>query len=226
MLAGLTPLVVSLALAVLLPFLTATQGHDATGDTETYRYSIRLERLFLAAIVVAGGALAAACTVVEPARRLPGWVLPAAGLLAIGFIGIFQRYVSSYRVRIDAAVIRVSSAFGSRSVELAAIAAIGVARGRGVDLTLYGRDERCLATIGGSIQDFDSLLATLERRTRSPDVMLYRATGFDIEEKPNDPRSAWRPSRGPAASRRRGWAGLAIIVAVVVLVIGWALYSF
>ena len=215
--AGLTALVVSLVLAVLLPWLTSPRGHDADGDTETYRYSTLLGHFFLGVIVLAAVALAIACTVSRPTGRLPAWVLPAAGAAGIACIGLFRLHVVSYRVRIDATRIEARSAFGGRSVELAAIAAIGVARGRGVDLTLYARDDRRLATIGGSIQDFDALLATLERRTRSPDVTLYRAAGFAIEEKPNDPHAAWRPSQGPAASRRLGGSWLVILVAAVIV---------
>lgn len=222
MLTGLTCLLVTLTLSVLMPRLNATRGHDDSGGTETFSYSIRWSRFFLAAFVAAGLALAVACVVGRPAGRAHGWLVPAIGLVGVGFVGLFYVHVSSYRVRVDAERIEVRNAFRSRSVELATIAAIGVARGRGVDLTLYGRDDRCLATIGGSVQDFESLLATLERRTRSPDVMLYRAQGFVIEEKPNDPHAAWRSSKGPRASRRKALTSLVLIVSIAALVVGVA----
>ena len=223
MITGLIYLLVSVTLALLLSRLTSTREHEESGETETYGYSIQFGRFFLIAIVLAGLALAIVCMVWRPTGKGSYWVLPGFAFLGIGLPSLFYAYVSSYHVRIDATRIEVRSSFGRRSVDLATIAAIGVARGKGVDMTLYGRDDRCLATIGGSVQDFESLLTTLERRTRSPDVMLYRAAGFVIEEKPNDPRVAWRPSKGPNASRRQGLILLAI-VGVGILVIGLAVH--
>ena len=218
---GLTYLLVSVILALMMPFLTSGRGHDERGDTETYRYSILFGRLFLVVIVLAGVALAAACISWTPTGKGAAWVLPGFAILGVGLPALGHAYVSSYRVCIDSSRIEVRSVVGRRSVELSAIASIAVRRRRGVDLVLHTRDGRRLASIGGSVQDFDALLATLERRTRSLDVMLYRTAGFGCEEKPNDPHLAWRPSKGPRTLVRDMLAPYAVICVAVGLCI-WA----
>ncbi len=212
---GLIYLLASVVLASVLPRLAAARGHDEHDDAETYRYSIALERGLFALVILAGVTVAVVFLARPPAVDGNAWARHALSVLGVGLPALVHAFVFSYRVRIDARRIDVGSAFGRRSVELAAIASIVMARGRGADLVLYGRDGRRLATIGGSIQDVDSLLATLELRTRSADVMLYRSMGLGCEEKPNDPHAAWRPSKGLRAHTRAlltQYASVAIIV--------------
>jgi hypothetical protein len=117
MITGLTYLLVSLAVALLMPRLISTRGHDENGEAETYGYSIQFGRFFLVVIVLAGVALATACISWRPTGRGSAWVLPGFALLGVGIPSLFYAYVSSYRVRIDERQIEVHSAFGRRSVD-------------------------------------------------------------------------------------------------------------
>ena len=101
----------------------------------------------------------------------------------------------------DSRGVTVVSLFRVRRIEFADIGEIATVRGRGVDNYLYSPDHKCLAKLGGSIDDFDSLKDDVEYATRSRNVMLYDldpARGW--QERINEPNDMWRDSNG---SRRR-----------------------
>jgi hypothetical protein len=84
------------------------------------------------------------------------------------------------------------------------IAAIATLRGKGTDYWLFSLNGRCMAKIGGSVQDFSSLQDDVELATRSKQVILYDWSTFEgWQERANDPHSDWRKSEGPPSIRDR-----------------------
>jgi hypothetical protein len=77
-------------------------------------------------------------------------------------------------------------------------------RGKGVDYWLFSSNDKCIAKIGGSVQDFESLQDDVELGTRSKKVMLYDFETFQgWRERANEPDGEWQKSQGPPLIRDR-----------------------
>jgi len=92
-------------------------------------------------------------------------------------------------------------------------------RGKGVDYWLFSPAGQCIAKIGGSVQNFNSLQDDVELGTRSKKVMLY---DFDTlrgwQERANDPDDDWRKSKGPPLIRdRKRRVNIMIVIGVLLI---------
>lgn len=112
--------------------------------------------------------------------------------------------MARYRVGTDPRGITVTSLFRVRSIPFTDIAAIATIRGKGVDYWLFSPNGQCIAKIGGSVQNFDSLQDDVELGTRSKKVMLCDLESLrGWQERTNDPADDWRKSKGPPLIRDR-----------------------
>jgi hypothetical protein len=140
-------------------------------------------------------------------RPPQGLGLVIFGTFAVGMVGlpVFGfAYVQRYRVSVDPRGITVTSLFRVRFIAFSDIAAIATMRGKGIDYWLFSSNGRCIAKIGGSVQNFESLQHEVEFATRSKKVMLYEwQTLQGWRERVNDPADEWRKSEGPPLIRDR-----------------------
>jgi hypothetical protein len=224
--AAIAFLAVSLVIANVILFRAYSKRRDQ-GENSVYRYSKTFGTFFLFMIpVFAGMEVFIWYSDSSPPQGL-GLVI--FGASAVGMVGlpVFGfAYVQRYRVGVDPRGITVTSLFKVRFIAFNDIAAIATLRGKGVDYWLFARNNRCIAKIGGSVQDFDSLQDEVEFATRSKKVMLYDWQTFQgWRERANDPADDWRKSAGPPLIRDRNRrvniemiAG-AVVVGMVVLVL-------
>lgn len=219
MIVGLTAVLVPLTLAILLPYLRA----DADGDVgDDWRYPRRMCKFFLYAVPFFCAMMVFVYSTFRPGHprgvELAVFLPIAIAFPAMALLAYF--YFHSYRVRLDDLAITRRTIFGTKRVELQALAEIWLVEGRGNrDLTLRTTSSRVMIHFDGSLTAFDELLFEIERRTRSPNVRVFRsapATGWT--EKDNLPNSVWRPSQGPVASRRTARQTLVILIAGAFLI--------
>lgn len=125
--------------------------------------------------------------------------------LAVMAILIFgYAYATRYQVSVDPLGVTVKSLFRVRFIAFTDIAAIATMRGKGIDYWLFSPSGQCIAKIGGSVQDFESLRDDIEVGTRSKDVMVYDyETLSRWQERVNNPNDEWRKSEGPPLIRDR-----------------------
>lgn len=232
MFTALTYLMTSLTLAVVLPWVLAGAGHEKLGAADVYRYPKNLGRFFLLLMPVYMALLA--FVVIRDLRdgafaaNAIAYGTIAAILLSV--LTLAYLFSDRYRVQVDADALRICSIFRVKVVPLGRVAFMASVRDKSECLTLYDASGADLAKVYSSLQDFESLRADIERFTRSPRVMLYRATPgllrANWQEKVNDGVGVWVDSRGPdiivqAAKReakRSGWilvVGVALIAAVL-----------
>src|SRR5580698_9229245 len=221
MIVGLTYFLTSLTLAIILPLLHGDQNHEQIGDSAIYRYSKRWGRFFLFMIPVMAGMMVFIWST-DP-HHPHGIALIVFGAVAVAFVGfpaLFYAYCQSYRIIVDSRGVTVASRFRVRRIEFAKIGEIATVRGRGVDYYLFSPEHKCLAKLGGSVDDFDSLKDDVEHATRSRNVMLYNldpALGW--QERINEPNDMWRDSKGPQVLRD-GEYRARIMMVIGILLIG------
>ena len=219
MIVGLTAMLVPLALALLLPCLRAARDADVV---ESWRYPRRMCKFFLYAVPFLCAMMAFVYSTFRPGH--PRGVELAVFLpIAIGFPAmalLAYVYFDSYRVRLDDLAVIVGTTFGTKRVELQPLAEIWLVEGRGNrDLTLRDASSRAMIHFDGSLTAFDELLFELERRTRSPDVRIFKSgPSAGWMEKENLPNSVWRPSQGPDAARKTARRTLVILIAGAILI--------
>jgi len=72
------------------------------------------------------------------------------------------------------------------------------------DYWIFSPTGHCIAKIGGSVNDFDSLKSAVEFHTRSTKVLLHNWETFQgWQERVNDLGAHWRKSDGPPLIRDR-----------------------
>jgi hypothetical protein len=194
----------SVTLAILVPFLRRERSHDQDGNS-VYRYSKKFGKFFLFMIPLMAGMMGFIWST-DP-HPLHGKELVAFSVASGIFIGIpvfGYAYAERYQVAVDARGITVISLFGVHRVEFADIAEVATMRGNGVDYWLFSANSKCIAKIGGSVDDFSSLQHEVELRTRSIKVMLYDWKSLQgWQECSNDGKNTWRKSKGPPLIRDR-----------------------
>lgn len=202
---GITYFLASLTLAILLPYLRGDKGNEHGDDSSIYRYPKNFSRVFLVMLPILGGITAFLYLSRPPIPHGGDFVaFNLFGLVMIGLPVLGHSYAERYRVNVDRRGLTVISLFGVRRVEFADIAEIATVHGKGVDYWLFSSTHQCLAKIGGSVGDFESLQNDVESGTRSASVMLYDFENLrGWQECTNDGRAAWRVSRGPALIRDR-----------------------
>jgi hypothetical protein len=198
-------LAVSLVIAnvLLLRGLSSSIGQNE--EEHVYRYTKTFGKFFLFMIPVFAGL---AFIIYSSDSKPPeGSGLVVFSILAIAMVSfpLFgYAYAMRYRVSVDARGITIVSVFRSRFVAFSDIAAVATMRGKGVDYWLFSASNRCIARIGGSVQDFSSLQDDVELATRSKKVMLYDfETLRGWQERVNDGDDDWRKSEGPPLIRAR-----------------------
>jgi hypothetical protein len=203
--AAIAFLAVSLVIANVILFRGFSQSRDQIGEEGVYRYSKTFGKFFLFMIpVFAGMDIFIWFSDSSPPHGI-GLVIFSAFAIAIVGLPVFgYAYVARYGVSVDSRGITITSLFRVRFVSFADIAAIATLRGKGVDYWLFSSDGRCIAKIGGSVQNFESLQDEVEFATRSKKVMLYDWQTFQgWRERANDPADEWRKSEGPPLIRDR-----------------------
>lgn len=226
----MTYLLTSLTLAILLPFLLSGSGHEQIGDSAIYRYPKGVCRFFLYIIPVYGALLTYVYTKMTPMERDANSSMAymcMAGLF-VGLPILAYFYFDRYRVEIDGRAVTVRSIFGGKVIPLNSLAQIVVVTGRATDLFLFDGNDKIVAKFGGSLQDFESFLGCLELHTQSSQVLLYRnGAKQGWEQRVNDGRSQWEPSKGPLyfrATARRGGIILVVgclLIAIAVILSTW-----
>jgi hypothetical protein len=200
---GLTYILASLTLAIILPLLHGEQSHEQVGESAIYRYSKKWGKLFLFMIpVMAGIMFWVWFTDPHPPHGVALIVFSAIWAAIVGVPVFGYEYAERYRIIVDSRGVTVVSLFRVRRIEFADIGEIATVRGRGVDYYLFSPDHKCVAKLGGSVDDFDSLKDDVEHATRSRKVMLYDldpALGW--QERINEPNDMWRDSKGPRLLR-------------------------
>lgn len=203
MIVGLTYVLTSLMLAFILPRLHGDQSHEQVGESAIYRYSKKWGKLFLIMIpVMAAIMFSIWFTDPHPPHGIALIVSSAIWAAMVGVPVFGYEYAARYRIIVDNRGVTVVSLFRVRRIEFANIGEIATVRGRGVDYYLFSPDHKCLAKLGGSVDDFDSLKDDVEHATRSSKVMLYNldpALGW--QERMNEPNDMWRDSKGPRLLR-------------------------
>jgi hypothetical protein len=203
--AAIAFLAVSLVIANVILFRGFSQSREQSGEEGVYRYSGYFGNFFLfMTLVFAGADIFIWFSDSSPPQGLGLIIFGAFAIGMLGFPVFGYAYVARYRINVDARGITVTSLFRVRSISFSEIAAIATLRGKGVDYWLFASDGRCIAKIGGSVQDFDSLQDEVEFATRSKKVMLYEwQTLQGWRERANDPADEWRKSEGPPLIRDR-----------------------
>jgi hypothetical protein len=203
MIVGLTYVLTSLMLAFILPRLHGDQSHEQVGESAIYRYSKKWGKLFLIMIPVMTAIMFSIWfTDPHPPHGIALIVSSAIWAAMVGVPVFGYEYAARYRIIVDNRGVTVVSLFRVRRIEFANIGEIATVRGRGVDYYLFSPDHKCLAKLGGSVDDFDSLKDDVEHATRSSKVMLYNldpALGW--QERMNEPNDMWRDSKGPRLLR-------------------------
>jgi hypothetical protein len=203
--AAIAFLAVSLVIANIILFRGFSQSREQSDEQGVYRYSKFFGRFFLFMIPVFVGV----DFFIWYSDSAPpeGLGLVIFSVFTTGIVGLpvfGYAYVMRYQVSVDPRGVTVTSLFRVRLIAFADIAAIATMRGKGVDYWLFALNGRCIAKIGGSVQDFDSLQDEVEFATRSKKVTLYDWQTFQgWRERANDPNDEWRKSDGPPLIRDR-----------------------
>ena len=203
--AAIAFLAVSLVIANIILFRGFSQNREQNEQDGVYRYSKFFSKFFLFMIpVFAGMDFFIWFSDSSPPQGLGLVIFGAFAIVIVGFPVFGYAYVARYRVRVDPRGIEVTSLLRVRFISFSDIAAIATMRGKGVDYWLFSPDGQCIAKIGGSVQDFDSLQGDVEFATRSKKVMLYDWQTFQgWRERANDANDDWRKSEGPPIIRDR-----------------------
>jgi hypothetical protein len=228
---GITYILTSLTLAILLPFLLAGSGHEQIDDAAMYRYPKRACRFLLCLIPVYLVLMAVIYTKMTPSERMADGSVTSMcmlGIMLVGFPILGYFYLDRYRVAVGNRSVTIKTIFRFRVIPLESIAQIVMVTERATDLFLFDGNNKVVAKFGGSLQDFESFLDTLEVHTRSSQVMLYRGiAGRGWKERVNDGSGLWVTSKGPAYFRAMGrregiilGVGLSLI-AIAIIVNVW-----
>jgi len=205
MVTGMTYILTSLTLAILMPLLLVGSGHEEVSGVSTYRYPKRVCWFFLGALPFCGALGIFIFSTMSPQERTSVANVAAFGTTWACILGLIVSayfYFDRYRVQIDDHLLIIKSPFGRKVLELTSLAQIAVLRGRATDLILFNQDNRVLAKLGGSLQDFDSFLSELKLRTRSPQVRLYKwDQSGQWKETANIGAEHWVDSDGPKRFR-------------------------
>ena len=219
----MTYILTSLTLAILLPLLLAGSGHEQIGVSAIYRYPKGVSRFFLYIIPVYVAMVTYVYTKMTPMERSANSSMAYMCMVGL-FVGLpilAYFYFNRYRVEIDDRSIAVRTIFGHKIILLSCLAQIVVVTERATDLFLFDENNKIVAKFGGSLQDFESFLGRLELHTQSSQVLLYRnVMRRGWEQRVNDGRSQWEPSKGPPyfrATARRG--GIILIVGCLLIAI-------
>ena len=226
MVVGLSYFLTSLTLAIVLPLLRGGQSHEQEGESAIYRYSRRWGRCFLFMIPLMAGMMAFIWSTYSVPPHGAGLI--AFGAFAAAFICIpvfgFE-YAERYRIVVDSRGVTVRSLFRIRRIEFSEIGEIATVRGRGIDYYLFSPDHKCLAKLGGSVDDFGSLQDDVEHGTRSRKVMLYELDALlGWRERANEPLDIWRDSKGPRLFRdadHRAWIMMVVGGLLIALLIAY-----
>lgn len=205
MVTGMTYLLTSLTLAILMPLLTSGSGHEQIGDVSIYRYTKGVRWFFLGALPVYGAMGMLVFSTMTPAERASTVNVVAFDVFwscILALILLAYVYFARYRVMLDDRSLTTKSLFGSRTLELSRIAQIAVLRGRATDLMLFDENGRLLVKLSGSLQDFDELLGELKMHTQSPQVTLFKWGQWDgWKQAVNSGEEHWVDSTGPKRFR-------------------------
>jgi hypothetical protein len=218
MIVGLTAILVPLTLALLLPYLRARGDANVEG---IWRYPLRMYKFMLYATPVVGAMMAFVYSTFPHGHpngaELAVFLPIAIGLPALFLLAYF--HFDAYRVQFDELTVTTRTAFRAKHIQLEPLAEIWLVEQLGnCDLTLCDNSNRIMVRFDGSLLDFDGLLFELERRTRSPNVTLFKSGPLaGWMEKENLPHSVWRPSKGPSAAQKTGHRELVILIAGAVL---------
>jgi hypothetical protein len=200
-------LAVSLVIADVILFrgFSSSSGQNEEEHVHVYRYSRTVGKCFLFMIpVFAGMALIIYSSHSKPPKASGLVVFSLLAIAMVAFPIFGYAYAMRYRVIVDTRGITIVSVFRSRFFAFSDIAAVATMRGRGVDYWLFSASNRCIAKIGGSVQDFSSLQDDVELATRSKQVTLYDfETLRGWQERVNDGNDNWRKSAGPPSIRAR-----------------------
>jgi hypothetical protein len=189
---------VSLLIGNIILFKAFSQSREQIDEQNVYRYSKTFGAFFLFMTPVFAG------MAFTPPEGLGLVIFSVFAVALVGFPVFGYGYVKRYRVSVDTRGITVTSLFRVRFIAFQNIAAIATMRGKGVDYWLFAANDQCIAKIGGSVNDFDSLQDDVEFATRSKKVMLYEWGTFQgWRERANDPADDWRKSEGPPLIRNR-----------------------
>jgi hypothetical protein len=203
--AAISFIAVSLVIANVILFKGFSHGNEQTEEEHVYRYSKTFGKFFLFMIpLFAGIAFIIYSSDSKPPEGSGFAVFSVFAFAMVGFPIFGYAYATRYGVSVDARGITVFSLFRNRFVAFSDIAAIATMRGKGVDYWLFSSNDKCIAKIGGSVQNFESLQDDVELGTRSKKVMLYDFETFQgWRERVNDPDGEWRKSEGPPLIRDR-----------------------
>jgi hypothetical protein len=205
MVTGMTYILTSLTLAILMPLLLVGSGHEEIGGVSTYRYPKRVCWFFLGALPFYGVMGIFIFSTLSPKERTSVANVTAFGTAWTCILGLIVSayfYFDRYRLQIDDHLLTIKSPFGRKVLELASVSQIAVLRGRATDLMLFNQENRVLAKLGGSLQDFDSFFSELKQRTRSPQVRLYKwDQSGQWKETANNGAEHWIDSDGPKRFR-------------------------
>ena len=205
MFTGMTYILTSLTLAIVMPLLLVGSGHEEVAGVSIYRYPKRVCWFFLGALPLYGAMGVFIFSTMSPQERTSVANVAAFGTAwtcVLGLIVAAYFYFDRYRVLIDDHLLTIKSPFGRKVLELASVAQIAVLSGRATDLMLFNEDNRVLVKLGGSLQDFDSFLSELKLRTRSPQVKLYKwDQSGRWQEAVNSGAEHWVDSDGPKRFR-------------------------
>jgi hypothetical protein len=203
--AALSFIAVSLVIANVIIFKGFSHSREQSDEEGVYRYSKTFDKFFLFMVpVFAGMAFIIYSSDSKPPEGSGLVVFCVFAVAMVGFPVFGLAYVQRYRVRVDLRGITITSLFRARFIAFGDIAAIATMRGKGVDYWLFSLNGRCIAKIGGSVQNFESLQDDVELGTRSKRVMLYDFETFQgWRERVNDPADEWRKSEGPPLIRNR-----------------------
>jgi hypothetical protein len=198
-------MVVSLVIANVILFKRFSKNSQQSEEEHVYRYSKTFGKFFLFMIPVFVGM---AFIIWFSGSKTPEGsdlvVFSAFGVVMVGFPIFGYAYATRYRVSVDPRGITLVSLFTNRFIAFTEIAAIATMRGKGVDYWLFSLEGKCIAKIGGSAQDFESLQDDVELGTRSKKVMVYDWGTFQgWRERVNDSDDDWRKSEGPPLIRDR-----------------------
>jgi hypothetical protein len=203
--AAISFIAASLVVANVILFTGFSRSREPTEEEHVYRYSRTFGKFFLFMIpVFAGMAFIIYYSDSRPPEGLGLVVFSVFAMAMVGFPIFGYSYATRYRVSVDARGISVTSLLGARFIAFSDIAALVTMRGKGVDYWLLSPAGKCIAKIGGSVQDFSSLQDDVELGTRSRKVMIYDFETFQgWRERGNDPADDWRKSQGPPLIRDR-----------------------
>jgi hypothetical protein len=205
MFTGMTYMLTSLTLAILMPLLLAGSGHQEIGEVATYRYPKGVCWFLLGALPVYGAMGIFIFSTMSPQDKASvpnvlAFSIFWTCILALILFAYF--YFDRYRIQIDDRLLTITSPFRKKIISLTSVAQIAVLRGQATDLMLFGEDDHLLVKLGGSLQDFESFLSQLMLRTRSPQVTLFKwDQSGKWYEAINSGSEHWIDSKGPKRFR-------------------------